>query len=84
MTTFSDTSLVAAVNVCRYRNIELIEIVDRDVERLTGNRAVAAGRLDRDRYVFAPCVSRSIAAAVVTTPVLASIENRPSGLLVRL
>ena len=32
----------------------------------------------------APCVSRSIAAAVVTTPVLASIVNSPSGLLVRL
>ncbi len=32
----------------------------------------------------APWVSRSIDAAVVTTPVLASIVNRPSGLLVRL
>ena len=31
---------------------------------------------------LAPAVSRSIAAAVVTTPVLASIWNRPPGLLV--
>ena len=28
---------------------------------------------------MAPCVSRSIAAGMVTTPVLASIVNRPSG-----
>ena len=38
-----------AIDVCRYGNIELIQIVDRDVERLTGDRAVTAGRLDRDR-----------------------------------
>ncbi len=73
----------SCVNVCRRRDIKLIHIVDRDVERLAGDRSVAAGRFDRDR-TGRSVVSRSIAAAVVTTPVLASIVNSPSGLLVRL
>ena len=37
------------IGIGRHRDIELIQIVDRDVERLTGDRTVAAGRLDRDR-----------------------------------
>ena len=49
------------------------------VKFCAGGRAIAAAGLHRDRAA-APCVSRSMAAAVVTTPVLTSIWNSPSGI----
>ncbi len=64
-------------------DVELIEIIDRDVERLIRRGPIAGLGLDGDRAIW-PCVSRSIATAVVTTPVLGSIWKRLSGLLVRL
>ena len=36
------------IGIGRYADIELVDIVDRDVERLAGDRTVAAGRFDRD------------------------------------
>ena len=47
--TFSVTSSVARIDIGRDRDIEFVDVVDRDVERLAGDRSVAAGRLDRDR-----------------------------------
>ena len=38
-----------AIGIGRDRDVELVQIVDGDIERLAGDRTVAAGRLHRDR-----------------------------------
>ena len=45
------------------------------------NDPSAAGRLDGDRCGVAPSASRSIAAATVTTPVLAVDREPPVGVV---
>ena len=83
MTTFSSTSLVVPIGVGRHRDIEFIQIVDRDVERLAGDRTVAAGRLDGDR------ASRPVRFTIDRRgrgdhAGVGIDRNSPSGLLVRL
>ena len=62
-------------------HVELVDVVDRDGEHLVGERTVGRGGAHRD-VVAAPSASRSIAPATVTTPVLASMANRPPALSV--
>ncbi len=61
------------VSIDRCRNIELVEVIDRDIENLGCNRSIARRSLHCNRTVLHRGTSRLIDAAVVTTPVLASI-----------
>ena len=69
------------VVVDRRRHVELVDVVDGDGEGLRRRRAVGRGRRHLDVASWRRSLSRLIAAAVVTTPVLASMANRPPGLL---
>ena len=71
--------LAVGVRVGDRARIELIDVVDGDREDLVGERSVGRGGSDRD-VVAGAVASRSIAPATVTTPVLASIANRPPSL----
>ena len=82
-TTFSVTSSVAAsesVGTLTSNSSTSLIVMLNDWLATDPSLLAASTVIER----VAPCVSRSIAAAVVTTPVLVSMVNSPSGLLVRL
>ncbi len=81
MAVFSSISLAASVEIRGRRDIEFIEVIDGDCKVLRCHGTVAGRGLHRDgsRRAVDFAVNR---CCCVTTPVLASIVNRPSRLLV--
>ena len=81
---FSFTALAAALLSVTAPDVELIEVVDVDREDLVGERAVGGGGADRDVVAGAVRFPVDRPPATVTTPVLASMANRPPSLSCRL